>query len=387
MIQKERCGKRYVLLLFCMVLVWMSSGDVQADVTLSQNEKIKVDLYGQINRAVLWGDDGDSSEFYHVDNDNSSSRVGIKATAQPNDKLTVGAVMEFEYQANPSDYVWQGDANAIREADANKFEKRILDVFLEGRYGRLTLGHGCTASDNSAEVDLSGTTVVGTSKVQAFAGGMRFFDNETNALDANPADPSKDTTIKSVFNNLDGLSRADRIRYDTPRYQGFQLSVSSMSENRDDAEDAALGYTGEIAGGKVAAAVAYANYSSSDSKKNQFSGSASFLAGNGLNLTVSAGNREHRSVGRADANFYFGKIGYIADLFTVGTTAFAVDYGTYGNVKKNDDRADTVGALAVQSLKDWGTELYLGYRHYVLSRVARDYEDVHTSMAGIRIKF
>jgi hypothetical protein len=37
-------------------------------------DKVSVQLYGQVNRAFLAADDGDSSDYYFVDNDNSSSR-------------------------------------------------------------------------------------------------------------------------------------------------------------------------------------------------------------------------------------------------------------------------------------------------------------------------
>ncbi len=382
-------GRKIFLSALCATWMLITIGNVGAEVNVFQNEKMKVDLYGQVNRAVLYANDGDSDEFYNVDNDHSSTRFGIKATAQPTDKLTAGAVMEFEYQSNPSNLVWQEDANAKNETNANKLDKRILEVFLNSAFGKLSIGQGSTASDSSSEVDLSGTNVVGYSDVTAFAGGMRFFNNATNRLDVNPLDSTKDTSINSVFSNLDGLSRQNRLRYDTPKFAGFMLSASTYSENDDDAKDVALCYSADVSGGKAAAAVSYVNFNSASSKKNQYSGSASFLMNNGLNLTVAAGNQERRVVNVADATFYYGKIGYIANIFSIGATHFGIDYGTFHNTKKNDDRSDSAGFQCVQNLKDWSTELYMGYRFYDLNRAGAqyDYADIHTVMAGMRLKF
>ena len=42
----------------------------------TQNSEIK--SYGHVNKAVLYSDDGDKGRGYIVDNDNSSTRFGLK---------------------------------------------------------------------------------------------------------------------------------------------------------------------------------------------------------------------------------------------------------------------------------------------------------------------
>ncbi len=393
----------FVFLFMILVLMW--GANAGADVSLSQNEKLKVDLYGQVNRAVLFVDDGNTNEFYHADNDNSSTRLGFKVSAPTTDKLTAGANIEFEYQANPSNFVWQNDPNYKTDPDANRLDKRILEVYLNSSFGKLSVGHGSTASDGSSEVDLSGTSVAGYSEVRGFGGGMRFYDNRAKKLDVYSAkdaagntvnDAKKDVSINNVYNNLDGLSRKDRLRYDTPKLAGFQLAVSTYAESIDDAEDVAVSYVGELGGHKLSAAASYVYYNNASANKYQYSGSLSFLTGFGLNLTAAAGNLERRDVTKPDANFYYGKVGYIANLFSVGTSNFAVEYGTFNDFQNNEDRANATGVLFVQNLKDWSTELYLGYRYYELNR-CRDskgkyvpfdyYSDIQAAMAGMRLKF
>ena len=45
-------------------------------------DKVSVQLYGQINRALLYADDGNESKLYFVDNKNSSTRFGFNAKAR-----------------------------------------------------------------------------------------------------------------------------------------------------------------------------------------------------------------------------------------------------------------------------------------------------------------
>lgn len=61
-----------------------------------------------------------------------------------------------------------------RNAGPNNFTERRLEVFVNSdTYGRLLLGQGDTSSNNSSEVDLSGTVVVAYSNVADFAGGIQ----------------------------------------------------------------------------------------------------------------------------------------------------------------------------------------------------------------------
>lgn len=359
----------------CAVMTLATTGIATADVEIFQNDKIALKLYGQINRAVMYVDDGDDGEFYHVDNDNSSTRLGLKALSQMNDKFSVGANLEFEYQSNPSNAVWQDEANT----SGDEWDERKIEAFIKGAFGKLTLGQGSTASDNTSEIDLSGTKVAGYSRVDAQAGAFRFFDEDGNALSS--------VRVTDIFKNLDGFSRKDRVRYDSPKFSGFAIAVSAASDEGDDAEDVALTYKGKLGNVKAAAGLAYVHFSSSDAKKNQVNGSASFLMENGLNLTVAAGNLEFENSGKDDGTFVYGKLGYIAKVCPLGTTAFAIDYGKYDDMKADEDEGDTVGFTCVQKLQDWKTEIYLCIRHFELDREGSNFDDVDSAMAGLRIKF
>jgi len=377
-------GKFFICML--VVVLCVGGGNAFAGLLKAGDDKKSIEVYGQITRAILYADDGNEGEVYNVDNDNSSTRIGLRAKYSPDGKLTIGANLEFEYQVDPSDKVWQDDKN-YSGTDADKFEDRIIEAYAQGFFGTVSMGKGSTASDGTTEKDLSGTKIISASKVHNMAGGIRFFDKTTNTLST--------TKVSTVFNNLDGYSMQDRIRYDTPLFHGFQLS-GSLTTGDDDAAgddatvtDAALTYKGSIGETTVQGAVAYVNYGSTSYYKDLICGSISVLLKSGLNATFAAGTRDKSDSTLDDSSYYYGKLGYKVTIFSVGPTAFAVDYGTYTDINRtsNNDDADTFGIFVVQNVTQWKTELYLGYRNYSLNRAGSDFEDVNAVMTGIRIKF
>lgn len=189
--------------------------------------------------------------------------------------------------------------------------------------------------------------------------------------------------LSNAFNNFDGLSRKSRLRYDSPTFYGFTLAGSAVSDSR---WDTALTWSGSGYGFKAGGAVALA-YINSSSADYQYDGSFSILhEDTGLNFTLSAGTRDDN--GKNDANNLWGKLGWQRQFFTVGKTNFGVEYGRSENLPTGDDEGDMFGAAAVQNFADYGTELYLQFRHYSLDReVLAEVEDMDVGTVGARVKF
>jgi hypothetical protein len=245
------------------------------------------------------------------------------------------------------------------------------------RFGKVSLGYGSTASDNTAEVDLSGTDVVGYSSVGDMAGGQFFFDKDTNSL--------SNTKISDVFANFDGLGRDDRLRYDTPNFYGFVASGSVIS---GDAADVALRYSAKLGDFKLAAAAGYADPAgNSDSEEDIIAGSVSVLHSSGFNLTLAGAVQDQKVSGRDDGTFYYGKLGYQRMFFSIGTTAMSLDYSRNDNLGEDSDKAISAGFQFVQNIDRWGTEYYLGYRYHNLDRKGADFKDINVMMTGLRVKF
>jgi len=338
------------------------------------NPKASVKVYGQVNKAVLYSNDGNDEDLYLVDNDNSSTRIGVLGSINPNDRYEIGTRIEVEYQTNPSNAVWQEDK---RNTPNDKFEKRHLDLWVDANtLGKFSLGWGSTASDSIAEVDLSGTSVVAYSSVADMAGGLRFYDSSTGGLSA--------TDIGDAFSNIDGLGRDERIRYDSPSFNGFTGSTSYVA---DGGGDFAVRYSARVDAFKLAAGAAYANPgSTSDTIDDQMSGSISVLHDTGFNGTFAMGVRDHKS-GRDDGGFFYTKFGYRGRWCPLGVTSLSVDYGRFSDISADGDDADTIGFQMVQDIQEWGTEAYLGYRFHKLDRNGADFDNIDAFMTGMRVKF
>jgi predicted porin len=317
-------------------------------------------------------DDGKNTTAYFVDNDVSNTRVRFVGTAEATDDLTIGSRIEYAVTSNES-----GDVNQDNESAGDFFNVRWADLTLTSkRFGKLWLGRGDTASNNTSEVDLSKVDVLAYASVADPAAGMLFRESGGN-------NSLTTIAISDAFNDRDGLSRRSRVRYDTPTFWGFHLAGSLVEDQRS---DASIWWGGQAWGFKAAAAAAVAD-PNDDSADLQYNGSFSILhEGTGLNLTAAAGMLDRDDEG--DPTNFYGKLGWLANLFSVGQTGFGVDYTRSLNLPTGRDDGYSVGAVAVQQFDQYGTEFYLGYRLYSLDRdVAPSVEDLHVGTVGARVKF
>ena len=70
--------------------------ELEATTVRKGNKKVSVTLYGQVNKAVLWWDDGAEKNTYVVDNNYESSRFGFKGSAKIGGDWSAGYRMEIE---------------------------------------------------------------------------------------------------------------------------------------------------------------------------------------------------------------------------------------------------------------------------------------------------
>jgi competence protein ComGC len=340
----------------------------------SGSDKVKLVLSGQIHRAINIVDDGDNTEAYFVDSAASNSRFRLVGSAELPDDLTLGLRMEIAVAPNIS-----SDVNQNNSESGDYFDQRYTDLSLATKgYGQLFLGKGDTSSNNTAEVDLSGTDLVQYASIADIAGGMLFVRSDNDDLTK--------ISVSDAFKDFDGLSRKSRLRYDTPTFYGAHLSTSWISDKR---WDASLWWGGQGSGFKAAAAaaVAYINTErNGDDSDYQYDGSFSILhEATGLNFTFSAGKQEVDNQG--DPANIWGKIGWKTDLVSYGQTAFGVDYGESTNLVSDRDDGYSYGATVVQAFNNYGAEFYAQYRVFSLDHAATDVEDINVATVGTRVKF
>ena len=351
-----------------------TAADVPApskQIVTSGQDRVKLAISGQVNRAVNIVDDGKDTEAYFVDNDNSESRVRFDGTGKLSDDLTLGSRIELTIAPNKA-----GGVSQVDKDNNNDFDQRITEVFLDSnRFGKLSLGKGHTASYGSASQDLSRTDVISYAEISDTAGGMLFRQKNDGTL--------TNVRILDAFQAFNGLSRKNRARYDTPAFYGFRLAGSAISDER---YDAALYWGGQGYGFKATGAAAVAD-PNQDNTDFQYDGSFSLLHENtGLNLTLSAGMLDRDN--QDDAQNFYGKLGWRKRFFSLGETAFAVDYTRSLNLPTEDDDGYSVGVAAVQQLENYGTEIYGLYRLHSLDRdAAPSVDDISVVSFGTRVKF
>ena len=341
------------------------------------DDQAYIELYGQINKGVLGFDDGESTLGYPlVDNGNSSTRAGLRASTVLSEGWSLGGNLEWEWTPYSTNYVNQLNRDDI-DWDSELLRKAEAYLTSE-QYGKLWLGQGSMASDSTAEVDLSGTTVIGYSLVADMAGGPFFRLNDGQLSSVH---------VKDAFTNYDGLGRKLRVRYDTPSFSGFSLATSVgtqvvPTETDVTVWDVAARYDQTYDEFKVSAAVAY---SEPAEDQNLYDGSVSVLhVPSGISLTVAAAYSDESVT---DGRYGYIKLGYQTDYFEAGKTAISIDAFTGQDIDALGSDSTSFGLQLVQNLDYLQTELYLGVRSYSYDEPGVSIDDSTAVLGGARMKF
>jgi hypothetical protein len=242
--------------------------------------------------------------------------------------------------------------------------------------GTIYLGQGATGSDGVSESDLSGTGLLSLAGSGPLFGGAEVFQSNGAA--------SGDGTVTSKFSSLDGQGRAGRIRYDTPKVGGMQVT---MSHQNNDAWGMALRYGASVGGMSVKAAVAYSD-STVNGGIDVVNGSVAVLFPMGLSLAFGAAEQDDEQGGANDTEEWrYAKIGYQFKGSEMGKTLLFVDWNQNEDRDGADETSEYVGAGIVQIVEPLGMEVYAGYRNFSLDVAGTDPDDISVLGAGIRVSF
>jgi len=352
----------------------------------ASSDGMKTKWYGNVNRAALFADDGRESNLHFVDNDKVSSRLGFMGYTNFMGDLKAGGKFELEILADSSTKVWQIEGAKTLTDNNNFILIRHVDFFLDSpMYGKLSLGQGSMASDDSMELDILGNTkLIAEQNPSDIAASYRFHPEglERQVL-------SSDPSVATHFSALDGASRLRRVRYDTPCYYGFVASTSYAVNKFD----VALRYKQDMEQFKVSAAVAYYR---NKSLFNRIDGAASVLhTPTGLGITIGAGrdnlNENHYSgtyTGRTEhPTAYYVKLAWLTNLMACGQTGFVVDYFHSENRSIDDDEGKSFGVAMTQRLDHLNTDFYIGWRNFDLETPSQQYDKLNVVLAGFSYKF
>lgn len=363
-----------------VVLAATTAIPAAAELKYENNSGGYVELYGQLNPAIVSVDDGEETETRLLDNDLSNSRVGLRLM-QPygNNEFT------FRFETGLG-LPGTGTANqdGTNTNGWTREDIRHVDFALKGSYGRFSAGQGSMASDGAAEVDLS---YVGTA--------LYSFTNDENGafFYRAPDGILSGITVGDSSSNFDG-SRRGRIRYDTPDFNGFSASIAYGQNilsftDEDDYYDLAISYRNSFAGGvEFAASAAYAirDFDDGSGEQRDTIGSASVLLPSGFSFTAAIGTRDNTADGASDPNYWYGKIAYEADWVSWGQTGVGIDY--YDGSDFENDGSDTKawGIAVVQRIDSINTDAYLKYRNHDFDD-GTDFDKNEAWVLGARWRF
>ncbi len=338
-------------------------------------------LYGQIDRALMFADDGFDDAIMFVDNDNSSSRFGITVKVPLTNWLTAGGKYETEIELNSSARVTLQNHTADPKINLRNLEAWVEAQLTEDVKFRMTLGQGSSASDGTSERDLSGTKVIGYSGIAAGGSAIRFRNSGTMAVTG--------FRVGKVFNNLDGFSRVERLRGDLT-IGAVKIAASIIDPGRDRYDVAAFVNHTFADTVKILAAISHGeDMQTAGANFSQTSGSVSVLhIPTGVSLTGASGVRNSEVVGRDNRNFYYGKLAITRGFFPeIGDTSIGADFFHTENALTNNDEGDSYGIFAVQKIDDYKAEIFVLYRQFDYMRVGTPTSDVQVFMTGARFKF
>ncbi len=184
-----------------------------ADKTVvSGNSRVKVTLYGFVNRAVRFASSGSKSDFHSIDNDESPSRLGARAVGALNKSTSAAALIEVDMAT-----------------DGGRYGTGFSDDGSQGSGGNVTLRHSVVDLSNK---DL-GTISVGHSVMAHVSAIFTGFQGAGMAFEVGTTGtglvPSSDKMVADGRIGIPGNvnpNRENRLLYRTPNLMGISLAAS-----------------------------------------------------------------------------------------------------------------------------------------------------------------
>lgn len=341
------------------------------------NSKVNLTMGGQIVRSLIWADDSERSQLFHVDGRTVGTRVRYIVSGQLTESVSVGGLLEHDVGQSNNDFTFQSAAAGVGNetySDQGSFGIRHHFVsFTHKSMGTITLGQANSASNGAMESSLgnAGNTTLGGATM---LGSIRFTTGSTGAFSL---------TAKDQTSTFDGLDRDDVVRYDTPTFAGFSLAAS---HHDDGVWDVAARYSGKIAGLSVRGAGFYANEEGGAGTQSWgVSGAVSHSSG--LSVRANYGGKRAENSGLKGKVWMVGGE-YAAKLSSLGATAFYVEYYNAEDIATAGVDMDTLYVGVVQRLDSIGSEMSLVYgRHNLSDSASTDYNNIDAVMFQTMLNF
>jgi predicted porin len=305
----------------------------------------------------------------------------------------------LEFAINPGDA--HGGEQFSNAPGGSDFDIRHLDViFSHKKAGAIWVGRGDTATNGTSEVNLA--PGIGTGRL---GGSVHHAINEFRLMDEDDSLATQSVgTVNRFFNNFDGAGRANRIRYDSPTFFGFKASASIIDKHNF---DAALRYSGKVAGTKIKGAVGFCETKGASNQNDgtcfgngasiegvaNVNGSISVLTPIGIGGAFSGAKRWQNRAGAAhaiegDPYNIVPSIFYTAKVTELGATTaeYAFQYCKHCGLK--DDKGIGHAVTIGQKVDSTGGDYFVTFRLVDVETATNDdIENLWFIGAGFRQRF
>jgi len=277
--------------------------ELEATTARKGTRKTTLEIWGQVNRAIVyWRDGYNSNTVLGTDNVNASTRFGLRGMAKIAPSVTAGysIVMELGSGGRSTSISQFNDKTAITGvantatyagnygANDAVTSMREANWWIESSsVGRLTVGRFVSGiAGPQGTIDLAGIGMgVASGSVSLVGSGLTFRTGNSNGINPSGGATARGTTTYSNYtlgNTTDGVgeagTRANGIMWTSPVFAGFSLGASLVGAANADSQcanvvagncvssfhygpqwSAVAKYANEFNGFRVAAALGYEN--------------------------------------------------------------------------------------------------------------------------------
>ena len=413
--------------------------ELEATTARKGNRKVSLEVYGQVNEAVMYWDDGVEDDVLVVTNDNGRGRFGFRGKAKINGDWEAGYRLEIGVRSANSKRITQDDDNA-----GGGLDMRDSHWYLKNKtLGTVYMGLGTSATNGITESNLTQTGLISKySDVEDSGLGLRLRSSANGGVSAL-------SWFRLLGDGGDQPGEGERslnvVRYESPSIAGF---TAGASWGEDDAWDVSLRYAGEAAGFKYTAGIGYgvvldgsltstvcataAGTGGTDTKCENLGGSISVVhEATGLFINAGTGIKNDElingtagfagTVADDEQTFWAIQAGVEKKFNEFGKTTIYGEYYDYqgsANGRRTIGATDALnplgataaiwssgvemfGAGVVQGFDNAALQIYLTYRHYEADLALRGIvggvasgaiadaalEDLDIVMTGAIIKF
>jgi hypothetical protein len=239
--------------------------DLEATAARKGNRKMSLTIAGQVDKVIMWWDDGQSSKtYYGLENGNATTRLSIFGDAKVAADVKIGFEIMLDNQSGTSAGVNQWDANGknndlITPLGAPSFTSnnndnyfgaaRRMFVWIEdAKLGRISVGRNYMAGAVTT-IDLAGISAGADDSLSQINGSFSL---------RGPAGQYYDVLWKNLTIYSTNPPRQNEVRYDAPSIAGFIFSASLADDGSN--YGTMLRYLNEVRGFRIAAGIGYEHY-------------------------------------------------------------------------------------------------------------------------------